>query len=89
MRKLCKVRFLLAPNGSQTVIGRDWLRDLGIELKTEGGKCELKFVNESSIKLFTGFKELIFQGPEIKVTFEEKYMPEQQIVQTNTTPYFS
>ena len=38
-KKLDKVRGLVAENGTRTEIGRDWLRGLGIKLKTEGGKC--------------------------------------------------
>ena len=43
--ELDKVRALKAENGSRTVIGRDWLRGLGIKLTTEGGKCEINLVN--------------------------------------------
>ena len=56
-RKLKKVRVLVAQKSSQTLIGRNWLRGLGINLKTEGYKCENNLSNEPPNKLFTEFRE--------------------------------
>ena len=83
MRKLDKVRALIAENGARTLIGRDWLRWLGIKLKTEGGKSEINYVNETPNKLFTDFKELFtrqgcVQGHEINAEFKENCIPKQQ-----------
>ena len=82
-RKLDKVRALIAENGTRTVIGRDWLRGLGIKLKTEGGKCEINLVNKPPNKLFTEFKELFsrhrrIEGHEINAQFKENGVPKQQ-----------
>ena len=46
MRKLGKIKFLIAENGARTVLGSDWLNDLGIKLKTERGECEIDCVSE-------------------------------------------
>ena len=40
-RKLDKFRALIAENGPRKETGRDWLRALGIKLKTDAGKCEI------------------------------------------------
>ena len=82
-RKLDKVRALIAENGTRTVIGRDWLRGLGIKLKTEGGKCEMNLVNKPPNKLFTEFKELFslhgrIERHEINAQFKENCVPKQQ-----------
>ena len=58
MKKLDKVRALIVENGAQTLTGRDWLKGLGIKLKTYGGKCEIINVNKPPNKVFTEFKEL-------------------------------
>ena len=55
-RKLDKVCVLIAENGSRKVIGKDWLRGLGIKLKTEGGKCEINLVNRPPNNLLTEFR---------------------------------
>ena len=39
-KKLDKVRALIAENGTRT----DWLKGLGVKLKSEGGKCEINCV---------------------------------------------
>ena len=83
MRKLDKVRALIAENGARTLIGRDWLRGSGIKLKTEGGKSEINYVNETPNKLFTEFKELFtrqgcVEGHEINAEFKENCIPKQQ-----------
>ena len=82
-KKLDKVRALVAENGARTVIGRDWLRGLGVKLKTEGGKCEINCVTKSTNKLFTEFKELFsrhgrIEGHEINAQFKENCVPKQQ-----------
>ena len=65
------------------MIGRDWLRVLGVKLKTEGGKCEVNCVNEPVNKLFKEFKELfsrheVIEGQEINAQFEENFLPKHQ-----------
>ena len=82
-KKLDKVRVLVAENGTRTVIGRDWLRGLGIKLKTEGGKCEINCISEPTNKLFKEFEELFSQkgrleSHEINAQFEENCVPKQQ-----------
>ena len=82
-RNLDKVRALIAENWSRTVIGRDWLRGLGIKLKMEGGKCEITFVNRPPNNLFTEFKELFsrherLEGHEINAQYKENCVPKQQ-----------
>ena len=82
-KKLDKVRALIAENGARTVIGRDWLRGLGVKLKTEGGKCEINCVDEPPNKLFTEFGELFnrhgrVEGHEINAQFKENFVPKQQ-----------
>ena len=81
--KLDKVRALKAENGSRTVIGRDWLRGLWINLKTEGGKCEINLVNNRPNKLFVEFKELFpghgrLVGHKINAQCNQKCVPKQQ-----------
>ena len=65
------------------MIGRDWLRGLGVKLKTEGGKCEINCVGEPPNKLFTEFGELFnrhgrVEGHEINAQFKENFVPKQQ-----------
>ena len=75
-KKLDKVRALVAENGTRTVIGRDWLKGMGIKLKTEGGKCEINCIGEPTNKLFQEFEELFsrkrrLEGHEINAHFKE------------------
>ena len=82
-KKLDKVRALVAENGTRTVIGRDWLRGLGIKLKTEGGKCEINCMSEPTNKLFKEFEELLsrkgrLERYEINAQFKENCVPKQQ-----------
>ena len=82
-KKLDKVRALVAENGARTVIGRDWLRGLGVKLKAEGGECEINCVTKSKNKLFIEFKELFsrrgrIEGHEINAQFTENCVPKQQ-----------
>ena len=60
-KKLDKVRELVAENGTRTVIGRDWLRGLGIKLKTQGGECEINCISEPTNKLFKEFEEILLR----------------------------
>ena len=76
-KKLDKVHALIAENGTRTVIGRDWLRGLGIKLKTEGCKCEINCINEPPSKLFKELEEQLLrkgrlEGHEIIAQFKEK-----------------
>ena len=82
-KKLDKVRALVAENGARTVIGRDWLKGLGVTLKTEGGECEINCVTKSKNKLFKKFEELFsrrgrIEGHGINAEFEENCLPKQQ-----------
>ena len=82
-RKLDKVRALIAENGSRTVIRKDWLKGLGIKLKTKIGKCENNLVNKLPNNLFTEFKELFsrhgrLKGHEINAEFKANCTPKQQ-----------
>ena len=82
-KKLDKVGALIAENGARTVIGQDWLRGLGVKLKTEGGKCEFNCVTKSTNKLFIEFKELFsrhgsIEGHEINAQIKENCVPKQQ-----------
>ena len=83
MKKLDKVRALIAEIGARTLIGKDWLRGLGIKLKTEGSKCEINYVNEPPNKLVTEFKEMFsrqgcVEGHEINAEFKGNCVPKQQ-----------
>ena len=74
------MRALVAEKGTRTVIGRDWLRGLGIKLETEGGKCEINSISEPLNKLFKEFEELFsrkgrLEGHEINAKFRENYAP--------------
>ena len=82
-KKLDKMRALVAENGTRTVIGRDWLRGLGIKLKTEGGKCEINCISEPTNKLLKEFEELFsrkgrLEGHKINAQFKENCVPKQQ-----------
>ena len=82
-RKLDTLRALVGQNGSRTVVGRDWLRALGIKLKTDGGKCEINLVNKPSNKMFTELYELFprhgrLEGHEINAQFNDNCVPRHQ-----------
>ena len=74
---------LVAENGARRVIGRDWLMDSGVKLKTECGNCEANCVNEPPNKKFTKFQEVFsrhgrIDGLEIYAQCKENCVPKQQ-----------
>ena len=82
-KKLDKERASIAESETRTVIGRDWLRGVGIKLKTEDGKCEINFINETLNKLFKEFKNLFsrqgrLECHELKAQFKGNCVPKQQ-----------
>ena len=77
------MRALVAENRTRTVIGRNWLRGLGIKLKTESGWCEINCKSEPLNKLFEEFEKLFsrkgrLEGHGINAQFKENCVPKQQ-----------
>ena len=83
-KTLQKTRLLIAADGTRSIVGRDWVRALGLKLKTSKSKQKIFNVEmEPKHKLYKEFEKLFtregkVKGYEINAEFKENFKPVQQ-----------